>query len=351
MDVARRCGVSKTTVSVVLNDSSTGARVSPATIKRVRQTAMELGYSPSWRARALTNRKTQTIGILYAPPLPLILRANYEGIMNGIHEVLNAHGYQMMLVPLGTDPGTCGEILTDQRLDGCLVFSRLADQLATLLEQSRLPVALVNADKDIALPIVLADDNDGARQITKHLIDLGHRRIAFYVGELPYISKLPPHYSVAERLAGYQATMMQADLGNEIQIVRGSLDQWIQTLASPGNSPTAVILYTHYDAITLLRRLWEIGLKVPTDISVATFNDVYPLAELVPPMTAVALPTEEMGRLAAAMVLEQIETNGAAIPRREVLREKLIIRRSTASPRGHANAEKFEKQNGGTIMR
>src|SRR4030095_11444737 len=124
-DVAQSCGVSKSTVSVILNDSPASTRVPPETQQRVRDAAVRLGYRPSWRARALASRRTHTIGVLYAPPMPLIVRGNYEGIMAGINETLTRHGYHMMFVPLGEDPATWGDLLMDQRLDGCLVLSRL----------------------------------------------------------------------------------------------------------------------------------------------------------------------------------------------------------------------------------
>src|SRR3954471_12932537 len=79
MDVARKCGLSKTTVSVILNDRPASTRVPQETRDRVRAAALTLGYRPNWRAQALANRKTQTIGVLYAPPMPIVVRGNYEG--------------------------------------------------------------------------------------------------------------------------------------------------------------------------------------------------------------------------------------------------------------------------------
>src|SRR4051812_29139722 len=143
-DVARHCGVSKTTVSVILNNSlaSSSARVSPDTQERVRRAAVELGYSASWRGRALSNRKTHMIGVLYAPPMPIVVRGNYEGIMVGINETLHARRYHILFVPLGDDPAEWGPVLLDQRMDGCLVLSRMRHPLPALLKQSRLPFAL-----------------------------------------------------------------------------------------------------------------------------------------------------------------------------------------------------------------
>jgi LacI family transcriptional regulator, galactose operon repressor len=326
-DVAQLCGVSKSTVSVILNDSPASSRVPRDTQDRVRQAASQIGYRPSWQARALTSRRTHTIGVLYAPPMPLIVRGNYEGIMAGIHETLARHGYHMMFVPLGEDPATWGDLLMDQRMDGCLILSRLHDSLAGLLRETRMPAALVNADTTLPLPVCVADEFDGGVQITRHLIDLGHERITFFLGEQP------SHYSVTERVGGYEHAMTCSGLGRHIDVVRGTLQNFIDaTIARPADDrPTAMICYTHFLAITTLRLLWERGHRVPQDLSVATFSNSYPVAEVIPPLTTVGLPTEEMGRAAAQMVIDQIQSGGEAEPRRVVLKETLIVRKSTAA--------------------
>ena len=328
-DVAQMCGVSKSTVSVILNDSPASTRVPAETQQRVRDAAVRLGYRPSWRARALANRRTHTIGVLYAPPMPLIVRGNYEGIMAGINETLSKSGYHMMFVPLGDDASAWGEMLMDQRMDGCLVLSRLYDELATLLRQTRMPVALVNADTSLNVPVCIADEFDGSARSTEHLLSLGHERITFFLGDQP------PHYSVTQRVAGYEQTMARAGKSQHAHVATGKLADFAAQLAAedPSRRATAVIVYTHFAAITLLRLFWESGIRVPQDVSVATFSNSYPVAEVIPPLTTVALPTEDMGRTAAEMVLEQIRTGGEAAPRRAVLSETLIVRKSTASPR------------------
>jgi DNA-binding LacI/PurR family transcriptional regulator len=328
LDVARLCGVSKTTVSVILNETPASNRVPHETQQRVRQAVDQLGYRPSWRARALSNRKTHVIGVLYAPPMPLIVRGNYAGIMAGINETLSRRGYHVMFVPLGEDPSEWGDILLDQRMDGCLVLSRLYDALAELLKRSRLPVALVNADTELPVPLVIADDFQGSRDLTRHLIGLGHQRITFFLGDQP------PHYSVTQRVGGYEDAMSRGGLGADARVVKGRLSAYVDALVrEPANQrPTAVVTYTHHAAISLLRLAWEAGLNVPKDLSVATFSNSYPVAEVIPPLTVMALPTEDMGRTAAELVLEQITTAGAAAPRRAVLQETLIARKSTAPP-------------------
>jgi LacI family transcriptional regulator len=326
MDVARLCGVSKTTVSVILNQSPASARVPQETRQRVRVAAEQLGYRPSWRARALTSRKTHMIGILYAPPMPLIVRGNYEGIIAGINEVLQGAGYHVLFMPLGENRSDWGNIVFDQRIDGCLVLSRLEEPLASALLNSRLPLALVNADTSLPLPMVLADDYGGSKQTLDHLLGLGHERIAFLLGEQP------PHYSVVQRTAAYMDAMKAAGFEQHAQVLTQTPEQFVQALAGNKTGPTAVIAYTHYMAVRLLRLLWDAGLKVPDDMSVSTFTNVFPTETTIPPLTTVALPTEEMGRAAAGMVVEQLKNDGATERKRLVLEESLIVRRSTAPP-------------------
>lgn len=333
MDVARKCGVSKTTVSVILNDSPASSRVPKDTQDRVRAAAEKLGYRPNWRARALASRKTHTIGVLYAPPMPLVVRGNYEGIMAGINEVLSQRGYHMLFVPLGDNTEEWGRLLLDQRMDGCLVLSRLREPLNEIIQAGRLRAALVNADSDENLPIVIADDYHGTLEIMQHLLSLGHQQVTFLVG------KQPPHYSLTQRLDGYRKSMHDAGLDAHVNIVESELDDFVRELRDVISGkdqerprPTAVIVYTHYLAIKLLQKCWEAGIRVPQDLSVATYSNAFPVEDVIPPLTTMALPTEEMGREAAEMVIEQIETDGAAEARRAVLKETLIVRQSTAAP-------------------
>jgi LacI family transcriptional regulator len=285
MDVARTCGLSKTTVSVILNKTPASERVPHDTQQRVRLAAERLGYRPNWRARALASRRTHTIGVLYAPPMPLIVRGNYEGIIAGINETLHGRGYHMMFVPLGENPADWGRILLDQRMDGAL-------------------------------------------QNTRHLLSLGHRNIAFLIGPQP------PHYSVHQRQDGYQAAMRDAGADKYIRVINSTPDEFVRQFRDDPNRPTGVVVYTHYMAVNLLRVLWEQGLGVPKDLSVVTFTNAFPVEDVIPPLTTIALPTEEMGRAAAKMVLDQIETGGPPPKRRLVLKETLIVRKSTAPVTG-----------------
>jgi len=321
------CGLSKTTVSVILNDSAAVLRVPLATRHRVREAALEMGYRPSWRARALSGRRTNMIGVLYSPPMPVVVRGNYEGIMVGIADALQAKRYQMLFVPLGDDPAGWGSVLLDQRMDGCLVLSRLRDPLPALLDQGRLPAVLVNAQTDLPMPIVIADEYDASRQMMQHLLDLGHQRTAFFLGEQP------PHFSATERKRGYTDSMTAAGLLRQISVLECSESEFAGSFRADEHQPTALLVYAHRSAVKLLQLLWESGVPVPRHLSIATFSNAYPVEDVIPPLTTMALPTEEMGRRAAEMLLQQIESSGQAPARRLVLKETLIVRQSTALPR------------------
>jgi DNA-binding LacI/PurR family transcriptional regulator len=129
--------------------------------------------------------------------------------------------------------------------------------------------------------------------------------------------------------------MRDAGFGAHVNVVEAELDDFVRELQdekSATRRPTAVLVYTHYLAIKLLQKCWEAGIRVPQDLSVATYSNAFPVDDVIPPLTTMALPTEQMGREAAEMVLEQVETDGAATPRRAVLKETLIVRKSTAAP-------------------
>jgi LacI family transcriptional regulator len=327
-DVAKKSGVSKTTVSVILNKSPASQRVSPETQERVRKIAEQLGYRPNWRARALSNQRTHTIGVLYTPPMPIVVRGNYEGIMIGINEVLTERDYHLLFVPLGKDPNEWGSVLLDQRMDGCLILSRMREELLPLLKKGRMPCTLVNAYPDYGLPCVLADDCDGAKQATRQLLDLGHKDIVFL------LSQQPAHYSIAQRQQGYAEVMLEAGLGPMVRCFGGPLNEFVDWFKQASPRPTAIVAFTHFLAVKLLQILWDAGFRVPDDVSVTTFSNAYPVEDTIPPLTAIALPTVEMGRAAAELLIEQIETSGAAEPRCISMKEHLVERRSTAALKG-----------------
>jgi LacI family transcriptional regulator len=324
-DVARQCGLSIATVSKVLNRRSQ-ARIPAPTQERVLEVAKELGYRPSYLARALANQRSHTIGVLYAPPMALIPRGIYESLMDELDRVLSARGYQLMFVRLTDHVEQWRQILQDQRFDGCLVLSGAPPAVVEMLAGSAMPCVLVNLKSETPLPSVQTDDFDGAVQVTRHLIELGHQKIGYYadVNE--------PHYSAERRHAGYCHAMAEAGL-TTMEPFGGETAALAERLKREPGLVSAVIAYQHRIAVCLLQSLWRQGLSVPGDVSVATFNNAYPVEQTIPPLTAVALPTVEMGRRAAEMLLDRVERPGEAPVEGVVLKERLVVRESTGPVR------------------
>jgi DNA-binding LacI/PurR family transcriptional regulator len=335
-DVARQCGLSITTVSQALNLRADQCRVSSETRTLVQRVARELGYQPSRAARALAKGRSYTVGIL---AWSLVPKGIYSEMISVIAEVLRTRGYHLLLAHLGDRVDVWGQNLLGEQMDGCLVLNNLPTDLRSILAEAHLPTVLVNVESDLNLPQVLVDDAAGMRQLTEHLLHLGHRRIAFY--RAPAWAGAPvgyiPHYSVREREQAFLKTMQAAGCGASATVHEGKIEAYAQQViaAAPEGRPTAIIAYSHIEALPLMRMLWERGLQVPRDLSLATFNDIEFVADVIPPLTAVAIPNEELGRQAAQLLLEQLDApplppgSHPTPARRVVLPERLVVRAST----------------------
>ena len=335
-DLAKRCGLSITTISQALNLGPDECRVSSKTRVRVKQVALELGYRPSKAGRALAIGRSQTVGILYSPPMPVVMDSIYAEIVSAAAAVLQANEYHLLLVPLGDHNQHASHVLADQMADGYLVLNNMHADLRDILKLGGTSAVLVNLKSDLHLSHVLADDIGGMQKLVRHLLDLGHRRITYYCP-----ASIDPHCSVQDREQAFLQTMREAGLSDHACIVASPLRLFADSMAAPaaGKRPTAIIVYAHQTAIPLLRMLWERGVRVPADLSVATFNDVDFLADTIPPMTTVAIPTRELGQSAAHLLIEQLKSaRGNATPPTQaqviVVAEHLVIRASTAPPAG-----------------
>lgn len=321
-DVARQCGLSKSTVSKALNLPENESPLSSETRKRVFDAAHSLGYRPDWRAVALSRSRTQTIGLLCSrntSPLTGV----YEEIFDSMAEVLADKHYQLLNIFGGMPEEEYAQILSSGRLDGCLAFETLNDNVANLLEEIALPTVLVNAATKHALPQILLNDYHGAQLVTRHLISLGHRKITFFHG-----TEAVKHYSIEDRIAGYRDAMIQAGLGDQIEIANQTIEIFTAERMLSSDRPSAVVCYIHYFAIDLLGELARHGIRVPDDISIVTFNDVYPLGRLCPGITTMKIPTREIGQMAVKLLLDQIA--GKKIEQKTItFDETLLLREST----------------------
>lgn len=324
VDIARRLGISRPTVSTILSGAKSNTRVSDELRERVLQVAKDMGYRPSWTASALARGTTHQIGLLFPYSIPE-LRGIYEEMMQKTTEVFEAAGYHLLFVP--TRAGW-QDILRSQRLDGALVTQVTSEELSETLVSSGMPAVMVNVEGDPTLAHVMPDDAGGARLALRHLVQLGHKDIAFLrMGRASFAE----HFSLRVRREAFLDAMRLAGLSDRAVVADEPLELFLDRVKLGRGGVTAVICYTHTEAVKLLPLLHARGIRVPHDVSLVCFNDVFPMADLVPAMTTVAVPGGAIGAAAADLVLRQIRGEEVS-EKRVLLPESLVVRKSTAPP-------------------
>jgi len=333
-DVAARAGVSRTTVSFVLN-AKADAGISPGTRRRIEEAARELGYHPHGAARALAGGTSQTIG--------LVLRQSAEQVaadallaetLWGVASEARTGGYRVLVEPLSPDGGRYSDLLLSQRVDGLIVSGpRVDDEELVALVADGFPIILQGSLPDVAAPSVDIDNRAAARTAVEHLIGLGHRRIGC-------ITNAPLAYTAAaDRVAGYREALAGAGITLDPDLViEGAFDAAsgyvaMTSLLAARNPITAVFVASDIVAFGALRALREGGLRVPTDVSVVGFDDIPLARHFDPPLTTIRLPANALGAAAGRALVDRLA--GRPTSERTLLPTELIVRESTAVPRNH----------------
>jgi len=326
-DVAEICGVTPATVSRVLNDKKKFS-TSEAVREKIFDTARKLGYVPDLSARNLSRRNTHIIG-LFASPETHVAEGINESLIEGIAEVLHASGYDVFfeLSPIQSIKNA----LPFWRFDGAILMQAPKSEIIVELDRRRVPYVCVNERIGRPAAYILADDAMGMKRSFMHLIQLGHKKFAYANARAAYFS----HYSVTERYETFLAMARE----NAIKLVPvhdtpfTSATEFLRSAVVEGGA-TAVITYDHRIAVMLVGAANGMGLRIPADFSLICFNDVFPVALLHPPLTAVAVAGREMGRQGADLLLNCLLTSRPQ-PGREIrVAEDLIVRASTGKPRG-----------------
>ncbi|MDT6987775.1 LacI family DNA-binding transcriptional regulator [Streptomyces lusitanus] len=332
-DVARAAGVSPATVSRVFN----GGNVTAARARSVREAAAELGFAPNRVARSLRKQRSSVIALI----IPDIENPFFTSLARGVEDA--AQRTSLSVVLCNSDEDTEKErryleVALGEQMAGVIVAasSREETDLGPLAARGVPVVAVDRRPRDAEVDAVSVDDRHGAETATRHLLQAGYRRIACITG--------PAGASTSEeRLAGYHAALDSAReegaAGGGPYVrhadfrVDGGRDAMRELLALP-EPPDAVFVANNLMTVGVLDALGEVG-RTPPRTGVLSFGDV-PWASLVrPSLTAVELPSYELGRTAADLLLQRIEGNTSP-HRTVVLRTTLQIRESTAGPRAAA---------------
>lgn len=326
-DVADLAQVSISTVSRVVNDA--GYPVRPETRQRVLEAVDALGFRPNPIARSLVGKPTQTIGLI----VPDISNPYYPLLSRGVEDVASEQGYTVFFC--NTDRSAAKarhyvEVLREKQTDG-LIFAGggLEENGEPLLSGGDSGKVVLIGRHHWPFPSVQVDNARAARDATCHLIELGHRRIAFISGPIGLTS-------ARDRLAGYMQAM--EDPGSRVDqslIQEGDFQaesgyQAAFSLLQSREAPTAIFAANDQMAIAAMAAAYDLGLRVPEDVAVVGFDDTPAARDVRPALTTVSLPTYEIGASAARLLLRLLA--GEATEETVWLPTRLVVRQSSGVP-------------------
>lgn len=330
-DVARLAGVSRATVSYVINRKDTqGVQISDETRQRVLLAVDELGYVVNAGAQALRSGDTKTIGVM----LPIYENPFFWEILNGISREANEAGYKVLLANSALDGEQASQSvseLAEQRVDGLIFmieFESLPDQIMEQLRTSTHPIVEISSSFS-EFDLIQQGYGEATKALMSYLFDLGHRRIGFVYG----VHK--PEQGL-DRLNAYRQTLEEANIPIDENLIiqcGPSMEDGYEAayhLLQQANRPTVIITLNDLLGMATIRAATDLGLRIPEDISVAGFDDI-PFANfVVPRLTTIASNPEKNGRDAVQLLLKRLKEPDRP---REVItaRWKLIIRESTGS--------------------
>jgi LacI family transcriptional regulator len=326
-DVAKKAGVSPTTVSLVLNQG-TQSRISEATREKILEAIKELGYQPTKTTLTIAQSIPPTIGLVITD----IVNPFFTELARVIESVASRYGYNIILCNTEKNlkkESEYLEVLWRRRVDG-LIIAPVDDEKSDLQAFFKRDIPVVFVDRCLARADangVIIDNVEGAYQAIEYLLRLGHRRIGILAGR-------PNVMTSKERLQGYKNAIQDYDIPIDERLIQngkftveGGQEATQQLLNLPA-PPTAIFSSGGVMAVGALLEIRQRKLQIPRDISIISFDDEKWCCLLDPPLTVIAQPVHEIGAEAAQLVIQLIQGWGTADPHRMMLKPKLIVRGS-----------------------
>jgi LacI family transcriptional regulator len=330
-DVAAAAGVSKSTVSRVLNNKlGNGFAVSKDVRQRILEIASKLRYRPNLMARGLTNQRTRMISVLGGSHALSDMGNIYQTVINNITNVLdNAPGGFDVTVDMSQHTPDMSELPT-WKIDGAIILAQCTKQTIDEIKKSNAPYVVINGPSDSSGASVIPDDIGGARLAVKHLVGLGHTRIAYAGAPSKHLAG---HSSLNDRHDTYVKELIACGStpikGHEEPFT--SATDFIKS-AVYEQKATAVIAYGHMGALNIMQAAHALGIAIPRELSLIAFCDEYAASIMSPSLTFIDLGSREMGQVAAEMLLNKIENPEHGKFRNMKIQEKLVFRDTTARP-------------------
>jgi LacI family transcriptional regulator len=325
-DVARRAGVSVTTVSRFLAGQTVRAA------ETIRTAVSDLDYRPSPAARSLRSGRTASIAVV----VPDVTNPFFAAVVKGAEAVARQDDYHLFLSNTDEDVDREAAVLADLvgRVDGVILAPTVeSDEAPLRARQAGLPIVFL--DREIGgsalFDAVLVDNVGGTRSAAEHLLDLGHRRLAIVNGTMRSTPGRQRRETFIETLTsrGIEPSEFHEEVGDFRE--QGGYQAVLRLLALE-HPPTAIFVTNNLMTVGALRALHDMGVRVPDQVSIVGFDDLDLAALLMPPLTVVARPMEEQGALAMRLLLSRLREHDDVTPRRIVLETKLLVRGSTARP-------------------
>ncbi|MDY6875764.1 MAG: LacI family DNA-binding transcriptional regulator [Chloroflexota bacterium] len=328
--IAKEAGVSRTTVSLVLNDVP-GVRIRPETRQRILDVAHRLNYYPDAAARTLVSGRTHTIGfVLCQSPDRVFADAFLPDVLRGVGDAVQENGFRVLIHSV--DDVAASEayigLVREKHTDGIILSGpRSDDQQLARLKAENFPMVLLGQLPDSDIPFVDVDNVGAARQAVEHLVGFGHR----YIG---MITNAPLEYTAArDRLAGYRQALEGANIPLDEELIRyGDFREEsgrvaMRQLLNLPQPPTAVFVASDLVAFGALVAIKEQGFRVPHDVALVGFDDVQLAHYVDPPLTTIRLPAYRLGYRAATLLTKLI--SGKPVEEKGLfLQTELVVRLS-----------------------
>ena len=331
--VARKLGVSKTLVSLVLNGKGDLHGISKKTQERVIRESRELNYQPNVIAKGLRTGRSNVIGLVVAD----IGNPFYSKIARRVEDMMRKEQYHLLVCSSEEDPEdekqSIDFLVQSQRVSGLIIATTLKERkYFQSLQKSGLPFVLIDRHLEgLDCDRVTVSNYEGAFEATEHLIKTGYKKIGF-------LSITPSHLSsVNDRKRGYREALRKHripfsdDMMQEVEFekVDQVMPDIVRKIIQPPNALEAVITANNSLAVQLLETVQEKGLRIPQDLALISFDDIDLFRLSYPPVTAVAQPVEEIGTEAVKILFERIKnTKRKTKTRSVILPTKLVIRKS-----------------------
>jgi DNA-binding LacI/PurR family transcriptional regulator len=334
-DVAKVANVAPSTVSRVIANSP---RISEKTKERVREVMDQLGYHPNFIARSLASQSTRAIGLVMPSSTDVVFQNPFfPTVLSGLSEGAHSKQYALHMTTGKTEDEIFDGVVAmvqGGRVDGVvLLYSKVEDRVIAYLRERNFPFVVIGKPfkDDESISYVDNDNFKAGKEVTEHLIQLGHDRIGFIGGNLDLVVTV-------ERLLGYEKALRNSGISlvdeyivND-EFLRESGQDAVKVLLSLEKPPTAMVVADDLMALGVLNKLDELGITVPDDISIVSFNNVL-IAEMArPPLTSVDINIFDLGYQATKSLIQKIENPGEPI-KRIIVPFKIVPRFSCSQPK------------------